>query len=427
MKNNKNNENIATHLQKEPAANPADIADEKKSTWFSFTNNIPKSKTELKEAANNVFETTKRYFTESSQNDNRSAPGKMRDAAISLATSPTVAFNLANIFFCAATNNPVGTAISSTMTAVSSGMTVIDSWKNRPESSSYKANAIYQGSLGLSYLPKLASADPTVLIDAAKGIGMYSFATAGHWLRASEEKEAEEAGLSMDEYYQAFSKGPGKYSQTYYGVTEFIAVNSAHDPSAVASVLALAGIGRALNDQKFWDLEGTKLQALRQATAPRIFGAGYAISATTAALQGDFMFAASQVGWGWGNLNFDLIGPKVKKAIKNKYANEPELAQNALDNLKTVKEELKEIKEETTFLADAIQNQNWDGAAQEAIDLYEDAQTHSRRNLYSEYIKAISPASHFARKYLDSENISWKDLRSISEKETEIDLTPEVS
>ncbi len=49
----------------------------------------------------------------------------------------------------------------------------------------------------------------------------------------------------------------------------------------------------------------------------------------------------------------------------------------------------------------------------EAIELSENAETNGRQNLYSEYIKALAPASLTARKYLHAQNIEWDDMRNI--------------
>ncbi len=105
MKNNgdKNEEGIL--VSKEAVYNPKsinqeDILDKKKSAWSSFVDSVPISKNEFKSIARDTFDSTKNYFMQAPKNDHRSAGGKIRDATISLVTSPTVAFNLANVFFC---------------------------------------------------------------------------------------------------------------------------------------------------------------------------------------------------------------------------------------------------------------------------------------------------------------------------------------
>jgi|GEM_PF-7127228 len=352
----------------------------------------------------------KDYIMEPARDDQRSIKAKFLDASISLVTSPTIAFNLANIAFNVSQNNKIGAVISGAMTVVSSGMTVLDSVKNRAESSSYKANAVYQGALGLTFIPKLLSGNPAAMLEAGKGIGLYGLATAGHWLRSDEEEEARQAGKTMDEYYKSFSKGPTKYSQSYYGATEFIAVNAGHNPSAIASIIVLAGIGRALNDKKFWDAEKGPLKNLQQATAPRIFAAGYAISTGAALLSGDFWFAASQAAWGWGNLNFDLVGPKVKKAIKKHYANDPNNEQKALKGLETIKEHVAKLEQETAAMIGYIQEEKWEDAAQEASRLYDAAEGDiTKQKIYLEAIKSMAPASQHAQEKLDMLDIVDKD------------------
>ncbi len=294
-------------------------------------------------------------------------------------------------------------------------MTVLDSWKNRAESSSYKANAAYQATLGLTFTPKLFEGSPEALWEAAKGITLYGFATTGHWLRAREEEEARAANKTMDEYYQAFSRGPAKYSQSYYGVTELIAVNAGHEPNAVASIIALSGIARALNDKKFWGAKEGSLKHLRQATAPRIFAASYTISTTVAALQGDRWFAASQAAWGWGNANFDLIGPKIKKAIKQRYAHDPDATKKALKGLEIIQRQVNEIEQETTAMTTHIKEENWDAAAKEAARLYDAAKDNTdKQQLYLEIITALAPATIHARKKLKQLGMTGEDTRSPS-------------
>lgn len=332
---------------------------------------------------------------------------------MALFTSPTIAFNAANVAFNISQNNNLGAVISGSMSTVSAGMTVLDSWKNRSESSSYKANAAYQGVLGLSFVPKLFVGSADAAWEAGKGIALYGLATAGHWLRSEEEEEAKAAGQTMDEYYQSFAKGPVKYSQSYYGATEFIAINAGHDPSAVASVITLMGIGRALNDQKFWDLEGTRLQPLRQLTAPRIFVAGYAVSTAAATLQGDWWFAASQAAWGWGNANFDLVGPKVKKAIKRRYANDPEKAEEALKGLEVIKQEVGDIGHEMLPVTAKIKNEDWNGASKKAIELYDQAKGNpSRQAIYLEVIRTLAQESLSARRKLNQLRVECSNVSS---------------
>ena len=189
-----------------------------------------------------------------------------------------VSFNAASTFFHTSIDNTWGIYLSTLMIFASTFTTAYDSFKDRPENKSYAINSIYQAALATMTLSKYVESPS---IEEAMGASMHTFAAIGHWFRGIEENKAKEKNETLDVYYERTPQKFSTYSQFYYSLTEFFAVNAggAFNPAATG-ITSLAMI-RALKDKEFWGLNNA-LKPLRQVTAPRLLTAAFVVSTAAA-------------------------------------------------------------------------------------------------------------------------------------------------